>query len=83
MAWPLLPKDGQFKYANLKLFEYCSNWSLGYPLFAEEQNNLTYKKKKKTQLTIKSIILSLTELPKLPTGSPDREHFTRKLMTSN
>lgn len=47
MAWPLLPKDGQFKYANLKLFEYCSNWSLGYPLFAEEQNNLTYKKKKK------------------------------------
>lgn len=78
MAWPLLPKDGQFKYANLKLFEYCSNWSLGYPLFAEEQNNMT----KKT-LTIKSFILSFTELPELPTGSPDRDHFTRQLMTSN
>lgn len=37
MACPLLPKDGQFKYANLTLFEYCSNWSLGSPLFAEEQ----------------------------------------------
>lgn len=41
MAWPLLLVDGQFKYANITLFEYCSNWILGYPLFAEEQNNMT------------------------------------------
>lgn len=41
MAWPLLPEDGQFKYANVKLFEYCSNWRPSYPLFAGEQNNMT------------------------------------------
>lgn len=79
MACSLLPKDGQFKYANLKLLDSCSNWSPGYPLFAEEQNNMTIKKK----LTIKSFIFSLTELPTFPRGSPDRDHFAEELMTSN
>jgi hypothetical protein len=45
MDWPFLPKDGQLKYANMKLFEYCSNWNLSYPLFAEgrKKNNMTRK----------------------------------------
>lgn len=35
------------------------------PLFAEEQNNMTRREKKK-KLTIKSFILGFAELPKLP-----------------
>lgn len=62
MAWPLVPEDGQFKYANMKLFEHCSNWSPDYPLFSGEQNMTTWLK----ELTIKSFILSSNELPKLP-----------------
>lgn len=63
MAWPLVHEDGQFKYANIELFEHCSNWSPDYPLFAEEQNNMTAWLE---ELTIESFILSSTELPKLP-----------------